>query len=119
MSDFMTGFAEVVRHVCQQGKDTINLDIYQTIEFFGHRKMWAERGIKVRCIPGKLEKLNLPSFPLPVRAITREVYTMDDVRIVPAFEYHSIVNYFYRNRYANIIPARKNDAKQNEVSHVS
>ena len=119
MSDYMTDLTEVVRHVCHEGREEIKLNIEQTLEFFANRKTWSEHGVEVRCILGKLEKLDLPSFPLPVRSITREVYTVKDVRIIPAFEYHSIVNYFYRNRTANIIPKWKNDTKQKEVSNVS
>ena len=118
MSDFMTDFAGMVRHVCQEGKTELQLDTEATLNFFRHRKQWEAAGVLFRSIPGQLVQLDLPSFPLPVRTITREAYLMDGIIIRPAFEYHSIVHYFYRNRFANLIPGRSSEPKYNEVSHV-
>lgn len=103
-NNFMADLLIAIEQVCRTNKDVINLNADQTIEFFKSRRDWRENNVNVVSKEGEIVKLDLPSFPLPVRTETQEQYEVNGVRIIPKFGYHSIVYFFLRRLGTNIIP---------------
>lgn len=108
-NSFMADLAKAAQQVRQAGGSEIILDPYQTSEFFKNRKIWKENKIDVICNEGEMVKLNLPSFPLPVRTNTTEDYSIEDIAVIPRYGYHSIVNFFLCRIGMNLIPANRKD----------
>lgn len=96
-----------VQQMCREDQyspKSIRLTYDQTRKFYACRSQWGNR-VQIRCIEGQLVKLDLPSFPLPVRTHTLEEYKIEGVRILPAFDYHGIINFFLSRCGMNLIPA--------------
>lgn len=102
--EFMGDLAKAAKQVCRLKQDTLYLTADQTIEFFSRHKLLTAYGVSVSCYEGELVDLDLPSFPLPVRTNTVEEYSYGGVNVVPAYQYHSIVNYFLSRQDTNLIP---------------
>lgn len=97
MNDFIEQLVAELQQVCRDKTDckSVILGSEKTKKFFDSRKQWGKQ-IRVHCEQGELVKLDLPSFPLPVMTNTTERYFYDDVEIIPAYQYHSIVYFFLR-----------------------
>lgn len=103
-NDFMVGLVKAATQVCHTNEKVITLNPEQTGEFFKNRRIWSDHEVGIICREGELVQLDLPNFPLPVRTNTVEEYSIGPVSIIPAYQYHSIVNFILSRIYTNLIP---------------